>query len=88
MPESREPSRKAKSIALTYEWVARITAVALIMVLPGVAGWWLDVRFGTKFLALIGFAIGFCAGFAALLTMVNGNNKKRKSDETSTCDLE
>lgn len=88
MPESREPSPKARSIALAYEWVARITAVALIMVLPGVAGRWLDVRFGTGFLALIGFAIGFCVGFAALLSMVNGNNNKQKSDVTSSRDLE
>jgi len=44
------------------------------MVLPGAAGWWLDVRFGTGFLALIGFAVGFCVGFTALLTMVNRNN--------------
>ena len=58
-------------MSLAVEWVARITAVALLMILPGVAGDWLDARFGTKFLALVGFGLGFCAGFVALLAMVS-----------------
>lgn len=78
MPESREPdskhnyaSPKATPMSLAIEWVARITAVSLLMFLPGVAGQWLDGRFGTSFFTLVGFGFGFCAGLGVLLLMVN-----------------
>ena len=58
-------------MSLAFEWVARITAVGLVMILPGIAGHWLDERLETKFLSLVGFGVGFCAGFVALLAMVN-----------------
>lgn len=58
-------------MALASQWVARIFAISLLMILPGVAGQWLDVRLGTKFLALLGFGLGFCAGFIGLLALVN-----------------
>jgi hypothetical protein len=70
LPESREPLPGATPMALAMEWVARITAVSLLMFLPGVAGQWLDDRFGTKFLTLVGFGFGFCAGLGSLLVMV------------------
>lgn len=52
------------------EWVGRITAVALIMVLPGLGGQWLDQRFATKFCGLAGFALGLVLGISTLLVMV------------------
>ncbi len=52
------------------EWVTRITAVALVMVLPGIGGQWLDHRFGTKYLGLLGFSIGLVLGISTLLAMV------------------
>lgn len=58
-------------MALASQWVARIFAISLLMILPGIAGQWLDSRLGTKFLALIGFGLGFCAGFIGLLALVN-----------------
>lgn len=69
-------------MSLAVEWVARITAVALLMTLPGVAGQWLDVRFGTNFLALVGFGCGFCAGLVALLAMVRTEKPSAKRDAT------
>lgn len=53
------------------EWVARLTAVALVMVLPGLAGKWLDDRWGTSFLALSGLVFGFAAGLWYLLVMTS-----------------
>lgn len=75
MPQSSEPSPEpdlppATPMALAFEWVARITAVSLLMFLPGVGGQWLDDRFGTEFLALLGFGLGFCLGLGTLLAMV------------------
>jgi hypothetical protein len=40
------------------EWVSRVLAISLEMVLPGLAGQWLDTKFGTRFLVLVGFALG------------------------------
>jgi hypothetical protein len=56
-------------IAVAIEWVSRITTVALMMVLPGVAGVWLDRKLGTSFLALLGFALGVTAGIWQLIVM-------------------
>lgn len=51
------------------EWVAKITTVALEMVLPAVAGSYLDRRFGTSYLALAGVVLGFVVGMWHLLQM-------------------
>jgi hypothetical protein len=39
-------------------WAARIMALGLMMFLPGVAGTWLDDRWGTRFLGPGGFVAG------------------------------
>ena len=43
------------------EWVSRVLAISLEMVLPGLFGQWLDGKFGTRFLVLLGFALGISA---------------------------
>jgi len=70
-------------MSLATEWVARIFAVSLLMFLPGVAGERLDAKFGTQFLALVGFGFGFCAGLAALLAMVKIKQPKTTDPEGS-----
>ena len=76
----RAKPHKPSPMSLAVEWVARITAVALVMVLPGIAGHWLDDRFGLNVLTLVGFAVGFVAGFVALLAMVKPRRKRSSSD--------
>lgn len=56
-------------LARAVEWVARITTVALVMVLPGVAGWWLDSRLQTRFLVAVGFGLGLALGMVYLLIL-------------------
>ena len=51
-PEPRPP------IAVAMEWVSRVLAISLEMVLPGLFGQWLDGKLGTQFLVLVGFALG------------------------------
>ena len=70
-PDERSP------LAVAVEWVARITTVSLEMVLPGLAGQWLDHQLGTSFLVLLGFALGLSVGMWHLLLMtgVAGNKK-------------
>jgi len=68
-------------MALAMEWVARITTVALEMVLPGLAGQWLDGRLGTSFLVLLGFGIGLVGGVTHLLLMTRVVGKKRSKED-------
>ena len=72
MPREQHP------MALAIEWVSKITTIALEMVLPGLAGMWLDKRWGTQFLALAGFALGVTVGIWHLLKMTNSGKKKRQ----------
>ncbi len=57
-------------------WVSRITTVALEMVLPGLAGLWLDNQLETRFLTLLGFALGVPLGMGHLVAMT-----KRKPND-------
>jgi hypothetical protein len=79
MGESRPP------LAVAMEWVSQITTVVAEMVLPGLAGQWLDDRWGTGFLALIGFALGLTVGIWHLIAMTRpktgGTGKDQKHDK-------
>lgn len=70
-PDERHP------LAVAMEWVARITTVALEMVLPGLAGDWLDDLLGTSFLVFIGFGLGLTAGIVHLLAMTGSFSGKQ-----------
>ena len=61
-------------MAIAMEWVSRILAVVIVMIAPGLLGGWLDNRWGTGFLTLLGFAVGLTAGTAYLL-MVTKSKK-------------
>lgn len=76
-PEDRPP------LALATEWVARITTISLEMVLPGLAGQWLDERWGTGFLGLTGFGLGLAIGIWHLLLMTGSVGKRRTPDDGS-----
>lgn len=54
--------------------------VSLEMVLPGLAGYWVDQRLGTRVLfLLLGFAAGGVSAAVHLLSMTRGDNPKRKT---------
>ena len=54
-------------MASAMEWVAKITTVGLMMVLPAVGGKFLDARWGTSYWTVAGLVIGMVAGFVYLL---------------------
>ena len=56
-------------MAAAVQWVAKITTVALEMFLPAVLGGYLDRRFGTGYLALVGLVFGVVLGIWHLLQM-------------------
>ena len=65
-------------MALAMEWVARITAVGIEMVVPGVAGLWLDQQMGTSFIGLVGFVLGVVGGVWHLLIMTQAADRRRE----------
>ena len=65
----KDPSDEPSPIGLAFEWVARILAVVIEMVLPGLLGQYLDKRLGTKFLVLVGFGCGLSLALWHLLVM-------------------
>lgn len=65
-------------MAVAMEWVSKLTTVSLMMILPGILGNWLDKRWGTGFLALVGFALGLVAGVWQLLVFVRADNKSKQ----------
>ena len=80
---SREDQPSPTGLGLT--WASRIIAVSLEMFLPGVAGAWLDERFGLRFLALVGFAFGLAIGLSHLILITRAlNPTKASKSQTST----
>ncbi len=73
-----DSSPERSPMANAIEWVSRITVIALEMVLPGLAGQWLDQRFGLSYLALVGFALGLVTGMWHLLVMTGSFQPKKK----------
>ena len=60
---------------MAYQWASRIMVVALEMVLPGLAGHWLDKRLGTVVLfMLIGLGLGSTAAIVHLIRMTRSDN--------------
>ena len=56
-------------MAEAMNWVSKITTVALEMVLPGLAGLWLDIQLQTQFFTLLGFTLGVPFGMWHLIAM-------------------
>jgi len=67
-------------MALAMEWVAKITTVGLQMVVPGIVGHYLDKRWGTSFLAMVGFGLGMVVG---LWMMIRWTKPNRRSADSS-----
>jgi len=65
-------------MAAAMQWVARVMAAGLMMVLPGLAGQWLDGRLETGFLALVGFAVGITVSIAYLIAITKPDSKRRQ----------
>ncbi len=76
-----EPPFQPSPMAEALEWVSRITAVAAVMVLPGVGGLWLDKRLETSFIGLIGFAFGMVMGFWYLVLIARPRQPRDGSSQ-------
>lgn len=73
---NRPPPRPP--IALAMEWVAKITTVALEMVIPLAVGSYLDRRWGTSYLTIAGVVIGMTVGLWHLIQMTSNKAPRDK----------
>ena len=72
-PDDRSAAAKAAA------WASRIMTISLEMVVPGLVGYWLDTKLGTKFvLMLVGFVLGFTAAIKHLLHLTQKNAMQEK----------
>jgi hypothetical protein len=67
-----------------FVWASRIFAICAEMILPGIAGHWLDGRLETRFLALLGFALGISLAIWHLL--IATKSKRQKGQQASDGD--
>ena len=63
-------------IGTAFTWVGRITAIGLVMVLPGVGGAWLDRQLETTVLEPAGFLLGFILGLTSIVRLPAANRQK------------
>ena len=74
-------------IAIAYGWAGKIITVSLEMVLPGLAGLWLDRKLGTKVLfTFLGFGVGITSGIWHLsrMTQPPAQDNSRSDNENET----
>ena len=72
----RESRQDLSWMREAMQWVSKITTVSLEMVLPGLAGTWLDRKLGTGFLTLAGFALGISLGLYHLIVITKPGKPK------------
>lgn len=71
----------SNSMAQALMWVSRITTVGLEMVLPAVAGRWLDSYFHTSFWGVTGLIFGVVAGFVHLIMMTRPPSRPAQPEQ-------
>jgi F0F1-type ATP synthase assembly protein I len=77
----KNPSDERTPAATAYQWATRIMVLSLEMVLPGLAGYWLDQRLGTVVLfMMIGFGLG-CTAAAVQLNQIAKSNRDSNSQD-------
>jgi len=70
-------------VGAAFGWAARIMAVGLTMVLPGIGGRWLDSRLGTGFCEPAGFVLGFTAGLTTLVRLAGTSRLPKRPGKGS-----
>ena len=74
------PSDDRSPAAKAYQWASRIMVVAMTMVLPGLAGHWLDKQLGTVVLfLLIGLGLGCTAAVFQLIQIAQSSSASTKT---------
>ncbi|MFM8252589.1 MAG: AtpZ/AtpI family protein [Planctomycetota bacterium] len=64
------------------DWSGRIISIALMMILPGVAGHWLDDRNGTGYWMPIGMVVGIAISIWQLVTLTRMLSSQLKQSDS------
>ncbi len=73
-----EPDDGRSPMAIAFEWSATIMTISLEMVVPGLLGYWIDQKLGTKAVFLLmGFAIGGTLAGAQLMRIAKTKSGPR-----------
>ena len=84
-PENEDAVDGRSATARAAEWVSRIMTISLEMVLPGLAGYWLDTKLGTKALfLLVGFAVGGYLAFLQLQAISRQNSARQARNRSAS----
>lgn len=85
-----KPSDDRSAMAIAFQWSFTVMTIAAEMVVPGLFGYWLDQRLGTRAVfLLLGFVLGgILAAFALVrisrqkvtLKAVHGDGKPQPND--------
>ena len=77
------PDDDRPASVIAYHWASRIMTVSLEMVLPGLAGYWLDQRVGIRpVFTVLGFGAGMVFGIWHLIQMTRSpDNSDRESGD-------
>lgn len=79
-PEDKDAGDGRSAAARAAEWASRIMTISLEMVLPGLAGYWLDTKLGTQVVfLLVGFALGGYLAFLQLKAIAQSTTKSTKN---------
>lgn len=69
-------------MVVAAEWTSRVTTIALEMVLPGLAGLWIDRKLGTVLVFLVlGVALGMTVGMIHLVRMTAPRQNGKKGGD-------
>jgi len=71
-------------MGVAIQWASIITTISLEMVIPGLIGYWLDQRCGTKALfVLLGFGGGMALGLWHLLRVTKAYASSSAKDNST-----
>jgi F0F1-type ATP synthase assembly protein I len=77
---SREPGDEdRKRVQASVNAFSRVIAVMIMMVLPGVVGYFLDRWLGTSFLIVIGFVLGVILAIFGLIVVAKQANEELRN---------
>lgn len=68
-------------MVVAAEWTSRVTTICVEMVLPAVAGLWLDRQLGTVMVfLLLGIVLGMTVGMIQLLRLASPSSNRHTGD--------
>lgn len=79
-----KPSLDRSPMAVALEWSSTIISISVAMVVPGLAGYWLDGKLGTGFVfLLLGMVVGVVVGIWQLVRLAQKKTAIKSSPRDS-----